>query len=615
MAASLKVGGYQCKFIDELPDDLLCKSCRHVARQPHLTSCCGEHYCHTCIAAILQDKKPCPSCKEDTFTIFMNKRDHRRILGLRVCCTNKDHGCQWTGKVEHLDTHLDVNSGDCQYVDIECPEKCGQQVQKHQLASHIANDCPKRDFTCMHCGFKATYEVVSEQHWPECQNYPVPCPNRCQIGAVERNTLEDHLKMCSLQVVDCDFSYAGCNEKLLREDMEKHIEENTQKHLALMAAASMKMSREFEQKLQEQRDEFRGYLEQKERETAEQLKQKDEQTKAVEERLQQSVREREEKIESMRKSLQKEQREGEQQLQQQFEQKGRETAEQLKQKDQQIKVVEERLRQLVKEKEEQKELQKEQKEGEQQMQQQLEQKERQINHIQESLQEKDNKVQGELHEKQLQIEALKEQIVQVKQAHEERIKAVEQRREEQMKSLEVQSQQQVERIGKLEKQRKDKEQELEQLNMKLGMPPFHFTMSNFNQLKTTKTCWDSPPMYTHLYGYKFHITVYPSGVFSGAGTHVSVYLYSMPGEFDATLQWPAKFTITLQLLNQHRDQDHITVTRQFQWKKPESERVHEENFSLKLIAHTDLELNAQKQTQYLKDNCLRICITEIEARK
>ena len=556
MAASLKVGGYQCKFIDELPDDLLCKSCRHVARQPHLTSCCGEHYCHTCIAAILQDNKPCPSCKEDTFTIFMNKRDHRRILALRVHCTNKDRGCQWTGKVEQLDTHMDVNSGDCQYVDVECREKCGQQVQKHQLATHIANECPKRDFTCVHCGFKATYEVVSEQHWPECQNYPVPCPNRCQIGAVERNTLEDHLKMCSLQLVDCDFSYAGCNEKLQRQDMEKHVEENTQKHLALMAAASMKMSQE----LQEQRDEFRGYLEQKERETAEQLKQKDSQINAVEEQLQQLVREREEKIESMRKTLEKKQKEGEQQLQQQLEQKTK--------------------------------------------------------HIQESLQEKDNKVQGELHEKQQQIEALKEQIVQVKQDHEERIKAVEQRREEQIKSLEVQSQQQVERIGKLEKQLKEKEQELEQLNMKLGMPPLHLTMSNFNQLKTKNANWYSPPMYTHPHGYKFCITVWPNGVGSSVtGTHVSVHLYSMSGEFDATLQWPAKFTITLQLLNQHRDQDHTTVTKQFQWNKPEMERVGLDYFTYRLIAHTDLKLNAQKQTQYLKDDCLRFCITKIEARK
>ena len=96
---------------------------------------------------------------------------------------------------------------------------------------------------------------------------------------------------------------------------------------------------------------------------------------------------------------------------------------------------------------------------------------------------------------------------------------------------------------------------------------------------------------------------------------MSVYLYSKPGEFDAALQWPAKFTITLQLLNQHRDQDYVTVTQQFQWRKPERERANVGWFTSELIAHTDLELNAQKQTQYLKDDCLRFRITKIEAWK
>ena len=38
-------------------------------------------------------------------------------------------------------------------------------------------------------------------------------------------------------------------------------------------------------------------------------------------------------------------------------------------------------------------------------------------------------------------------------------------------------------------------------------------------------------------------------------------------------------------------------------------------FTFTLIAHTDLELNAQKQTQYLKDDCLHFRITKIEAQK
>jgi len=97
----------------------------------------------------------------------------------------------------------------------------------------------------------------------------------------------------------------------------------------------------------------------------------------------------------------------------------------------------------------------------------------------------------------------------------------------------------------------------------------------------------------------------------------------MSGEFDVTLQWPEKFTITLQLLNQHRDQDHITVTTQFQWLRPGREKYGAEfsireatsYFTTTLIAHTDLEMNAQKQTQYLKDDCLHFRITKIEAQK
>jgi len=109
-----------------------------------------------------------------------------------------------------------------------------------------------------------------------------------------------------LQDIECDFSYAGCNEKLQRQDMEKHIEENSEKHLALMAAASMKMNRE----LQEQRNEFRGYVEQKERETAEQLKQKDEQIESI----QASLREKDKKFEKLQQDVKGELHEKQQQI-------------------------------------------------------------------------------------------------------------------------------------------------------------------------------------------------------------------------------------------------------------------------------------------------------------
>ena len=73
------------------------------------------------------------------------------------------------------------------------------------------------------------------------------------------------LQLCRLQ------------QEAQRQEMEKHVEESTREHLALIAAANVRMSWEFEQKLQEQRDQFQSCLEQKEKESAEHLEQKDRQ--------------------------------------------------------------------------------------------------------------------------------------------------------------------------------------------------------------------------------------------------------------------------------------------------------------------------------------------------
>ena len=72
----------------------------------------------------------------------------------------KDHGCEWTGVLQDLDAHLDVNTGDCQFVDVQCPNKCGQSVQKREVPDHLENSCPKRDYNCCYCGFTSSYEVV-----------------------------------------------------------------------------------------------------------------------------------------------------------------------------------------------------------------------------------------------------------------------------------------------------------------------------------------------------------------------------------------------------------------------------------------------------------------------
>jgi len=183
----------------------------------------------------------------------------------------KDRGCDWTGTLEQLNAHLDMNSDNCQYVDVKCPNKCEQPVQKRHLPTHLTNECTKRDFFCQYCNFTATYEVVCNDHWPQCPFYPVPCPNGCEIVAIERGDLDAHLMMCSLEVVECDFSYAGCSVKLVREEMERHLTDNLQRHVLMMNKALQEKIEQKERKIEQ----LEARLEEKDRQIQEQVQERD----------------------------------------------------------------------------------------------------------------------------------------------------------------------------------------------------------------------------------------------------------------------------------------------------------------------------------------------------
>ena len=108
-----------------------------------------------------------------------------------------------------------------------------------------------RETGCQHCAFKATYEVVVDTHWPECVYLPLPCPNLCGVTC-ERGLMEDHMAMCRLQEVACEFTGVGCDRKLKREEQEEHTRQNTHKHLTITAAAAVKMNQQLLQKIEEQ---------------------------------------------------------------------------------------------------------------------------------------------------------------------------------------------------------------------------------------------------------------------------------------------------------------------------------------------------------------------------
>ena len=221
-----------------------------------------------------------------------------------------ESGCDWLGTLGQLDAHLDPDQNNCQHVDIKCPLSCQQTIPKNKLEQHVAMECVKRDSVCQYCHFKATYEVMVDTHWPACIYFPLQCPNFCGVTC-ERDVIEDHMRMCRLEEVACEFCGVGCDGRFRREDQEEHSRQNNLKHLTKTAATSVKMScklLELEKKLQKQ--------EEKLQEQEEKLQEQEEKLLEQEEKLQEQELKFKNKCEEQEKRFQEQLLKSEKELQQ-----------------------------------------------------------------------------------------------------------------------------------------------------------------------------------------------------------------------------------------------------------------------------------------------------------
>ena len=284
MAESVYLLGYQCEFIDTVHDNFYCKICTLVARRLTYTSCCGESYCHACITDIQQQDKPCPECGHQNFSTMKPLKHQKQMNCLKVKCSMRGRGCDWLGTLGQLDAHLDPDQDNCQHVDIKCSLNCLQTIPKNKLEQHVSMECVKRDSVCQYCHFKATYEVMVDTHWPVCNYFPLQCPNFCGVTC-ERDVMEDHMRMCRLEEVECEFSGVGCDKRFRREDQEEHTRQNNQMHLAMTAATSVMMSQKLQQKLLEQEEKLQEQ-EEKQQEQEEKLQEQEEKLQEQEEKLQ-----------------------------------------------------------------------------------------------------------------------------------------------------------------------------------------------------------------------------------------------------------------------------------------------------------------------------------------
>ena len=236
----------QYNFITEPPKSRFCPICFELLTEPYqiviLTEPyqivkCGHHVCHQCHTQLLTNgKKECPVCREPDAlsSAHLDKFLQREINDLKVRCQHHKEGCEWTGEVRDLQSHLDPDKRKCDYILLPCFFGCGERIRSSAMRDHMMRYCVKRQMSCQYCSYFSSCEIVTAKHLPICLQVPVTCPNNCKKEGLKREQLQAHIDECFLQVISCPFTSAGCTVKLPRNEMEKHEDTSMRQHLRLL---------------------------------------------------------------------------------------------------------------------------------------------------------------------------------------------------------------------------------------------------------------------------------------------------------------------------------------------------------------------------------------------
>ncbi|XP_028977800.1 TNF receptor-associated factor 5 isoform X2 [Esox lucius] len=125
-------------------------------------------------------------------------------------------------------------------------------------------------------------------------------------------------------------------------------------------------------------------------------------------------------------------------------------------------------------------------------------------------------------------------------------------------------------------------------------------------------CLSSAPFYTSRNGYKISARAYPYGDGAGHGTHLSLYVVLMRGDFDPLLPWPFKQPVSLSVLDQSGAKNHMTMSF-----RPDPSNSFHQPGSADATAATNVasgfpcfashaQLEAPKNAIYVRDDTLFI---------
>ena len=151
--------------------------------------------------------------------------------------------------------------------------------------------------------------------------------------------------------------------------------------------------------------------------------------------------------------------------------------------------------------------------------------------------------------------------------------------------------------------------------------PIEFIIPNFHDMKETNAVWTSLPFCSHEMGYKIRLKMHLNGYGTARGSHISVFVFLMKGEYDSNLGWPFEGHLVLELLNWRADKGHTLSTIKFNKFYDPYDRctscVTKSKCApsglgiFKFISHSSLLYNPEANTEYLQGDCLRLRVVDV----
>lgn len=180
------------------------------------------------------------------------------------CITECPNHCGKTIKREEIVEHRKQ----CQREPVHCSFKglnfenttttCGEKMLRSELPNH-QKVCTLRPFKCMFCSKESTFAAITgnksnikqprippeQGHYAECPDYPLVCRNNCH-STIKRSQMEAHLTECPLERVPCPLEEFGCQDRVKRKNLNKHLKNYQERHLNLYGLAYEETKRELD---------------------------------------------------------------------------------------------------------------------------------------------------------------------------------------------------------------------------------------------------------------------------------------------------------------------------------------------------------------------------------